>query len=315
MPGHPHPGSLVRPARLPGVCYPADPDELRAWLDGFLNDAGPALPTASDPLPAMALPHIDPRGGGPTYGRGYRVLRTAASDLFVILGIGHAGLQYGVSLCPASFATPLGLLPVDLDLVAELVGRCGSWLLADQQVQETEHSIELQAVFLRHVFERPVAILPLLMGFGGGPPPRHVVRFLEVLREVLRASRRKVTVIASVDFSHVGPMYGDAHGAAQAMERVREQDLGAIAHLQSPDPDAFWEHVEGAGNPTRICGVSALWSMLEVVQPQAGQLLDYAETSISPTHGPSGPTSRLSGTEGAMDARDSRVTFASLSFR
>lgn len=295
MPGHSYPESLVRAARLSGVCYPSDPAALRAWLDGFLNEAGPALPLASDSLPAMALPHIDPRGGGPTYGHGYRVLRTTDSDLFVILGIGHAGLEYGVSLCPMSFATPLGLLPVDLDLVAELVGRSGSWLLADQRVQQTEHSIELQAVFLRHVFERPVTILPLLMSFGGGPPPRHVQRFLEILRKVIRESGRKVTVIASVDFSHVGPMYGDDSGAAGVMDRVRAMDQGAIAHLLSPDPDAFWEHVEGTGNPTRICGVSALWSMLEVVRPSAGQLLDYAETH--------------------MDARDSRVTFASLSFR
>ncbi|MBM3274942.1 MAG: AmmeMemoRadiSam system protein B, partial [Candidatus Sericytochromatia bacterium] len=283
-----------RPARLAGACYPITPDACRRWVDDLMADAGPALPLTQTHVPALVLPHIDLRKGGLTYARAYRELvASPPADVYVIIGIGHAGLRHGVSLAPIDFETPLGSAPADREICAELVDRCGGWLLSDQLVQAKEHSIECQVVFLKHLMAHPFAIVPLLTGFGGDDDQR-MGGFVKILQDVLRESRKRWTVLSSVDFSHIGPMYGDQHPAAPIMSQVESQDRTAIERLEAADDGGFWETIHGPRNPTRICGYSSMWSMLNLAQPRRGRLIEYAETS--------------------MDDLDSRVTFASLAF-
>lgn len=283
-----------RPARLAGSCYPPDAESCRKWIDGLMEAAGPPLPDRADHLPALVLPHIDPRLGGETYAQGYRELLAAPlSDVYVILGIGHAGLRHGISLAPVDFETPLGRVPVDRAICDELVARCGDWLTSDQLVQAHEHSVECQVIFLAHLLRHPFTILPLLTSFGQGDTER-MLGVLATLRSVLRESGKSWTVLASVDFSHVGPMYGDAHPAEPIMWMVEQQDRGAILRLEAADDAGFWDAIHQKHNPTRICGYSSMWGMLQLVEPRRGRLIEYAET--------------------AMDEEDSRVTFASMTF-
>ncbi len=283
-----------RPARLTGSCYPKDAARCRKWIDGLMADAGPVLPASATHMPALVLPHIDPRLGGITYAKGYRELLAAPpADVFVILGIGHAGLRHGISLAPVDFETPLGPVPVDRAICNELIARCGEWLICDQLVQAQEHSIECQVIFLAHLMRYPFTILPILTSFGQGDTDR-MLGVLANLRAVLRESGKSWTVLASVDFSHVGPMYGDAHPAEPIMWLVESQDRRAIDRLAAADDGGFWQAIHEKGNHTRICGYSSMWSMLQLVEPSRGQLVEYAQTE--------------------MDEEDSRVTFASMTF-
>ncbi|NVL68025.1 MEMO1 family protein, partial [Escherichia coli] len=78
-----------------------------------------------------------------------------------------------------------------------------------------EHSLEFQAVFLRHLLgNRPARIIPILAGLGeqqsNGASPKHsraVERFLGAVRKVVDAKR--AVVIAGADLAHVGPRFGD----------------------------------------------------------------------------------------------------------
>lgn len=283
-----------RPARLAGSCYPQDAQTCRKWIDGLMAETGPALPTTDTHLPALVLPHIDPRLGGVTYAKGYRELLAARpADVYVILGIGHAGLRHGISLAPVDFETPLGAAAVDRAICNELVSRCGEWLQSDQLVQAQEHSIECQVIFLRHLMRHPYSLVPLLTSFGQGETDR-MLGVLATLRSVLRESGKSWTVLASVDFSHVGPMYGDAHPAEPIMWMVESQDRAAIDRLEAADDTGFWNGIHEKRNPTRICGYSSMWGMMQLVEPRRGRLVEYAQT--------------------AMDEEDSRVTFAAMTF-
>jgi AmmeMemoRadiSam system protein B len=283
-----------RPAHLAGVCYPGTAEACRKWVDDLMTDAGPALPRTQAHVPALVLPHIDLRKGSLTYARAYRELVAAPqADVYVIIGIGHAGLRHGVSLAPVDFETPLGPAAADREICSELVARCGDWLLADQLVQAQEHSIEFQVIFLKHLMAHPFTIVPLLTGFGGDDD-RRMQGFVKTLQGVLRESGKRWTVLSSVDFSHIGPMYGDPHPAAPIMGQVESQDRTAIERLEAADDGGFWGSIHGPGNPTRICGYSSMWSMLNLAEPRRGRLIEYAET--------------------AMDEQDSRVTFASVAF-
>ncbi len=282
-----------RPARLAGRSYPALGPETATWIDGLLAQADPP-PRRTEQLAGFVLPHIDPRLGGATYARGYRSLVEAApADVYVVLGIGHAGLQHGISLAPVDFATPLGPVPADREICDELVGRLGDWILADPLVHQREHSVEFQAVFLRHLAQAPFTMVPLLTAFGPNSTQR-IRPVLKALRDILAGSRKCVTVVASVDFSHIGPMYGDRQAAGPMMGRIEDRDRTAIDRLVLADDAGFWHSIHADGNSTRICGHSSVWSMLQLVAPRGGTLLDYGQA--------------------VMDREDSRVTFAAMSF-
>ncbi len=283
-----------RPARLAGSCYPVTPEACAGWVDRLMAFAGPPLPAAATHLPALVIPHIDPRKGGLSYAKAYRELVAAPpADVYVILGIGHAGLRHGISLAPVDFQTPLGDLRVDRPLCAELASRVGDWLLADQLVQAQEHSIECQAIFMAHLLRHPFTVIPLLTGFGTGDTERMAGVF-GTLRQILRESGKSWTVLSSVDFSHIGPMYGDTQPAEPIMGDVESQDRQAIARLEAADDGGFWETIHTRRNPTRICGYSSMWGMLQLVEPRRGRLVDYSQT--------------------IMDEEDSRVTFAAMAF-
>lgn len=291
--------SGLRPYQLAGRSYPLDPQELVRFLDGlYTRPEGPGQPDAQAARPGLGgivVPHIDLRLGGGTYAHAYKALQEApAADVYVILGIGHAGLAHGVSLCPLDFDTPLGRVPVDRAICDELTARCGEWLLADQAVQRQEHSIEFQVVMLKHSLRHPFRIVPLLTAFGPDDIDRggEMDRFFQTLRQVLADSGKRILVVASVDFSHVGPMYGDSEHAGSFMEQVRDKDRRVIEALEKADDVRFWEAVHTDRNRFRICGYPAMWGLLQLTQPDKGQLLAYHET--------------------VMDQQDSRVSFASL---
>ena len=107
--------SPIRPAILAGISYPADPEELRKFLDDFyVADAGPGLPgeNRGDALKGIVAPHIELRGNGAVYAQAYkRLFEESPAELFIILGTGHHPTEeplsmrtstvWRVSNCPA----------------------------------------------------------------------------------------------------------------------------------------------------------------------------------------------------------------------
>ena len=195
------PASPLRAAVHAGGAYAGEPGALAAQIDGFFSHPdgpGAAPDPAGPPLRGLIAPHIDFHRGGPTYAWAYRELRRSDADLFVVLGTCHAGMEdpFAVTLKP--YDTPLGAVPVDRDLYEALARRSGSDLLRSETAHRAEHSIEFQAVMLRHVLgDRPFEILPVLASFvheavwSRGDPERdpRVPRFLDALLEAMAARR------------------------------------------------------------------------------------------------------------------------------
>src|SRR5262249_54290455 len=146
------------------------PDALAAQIDGFFSHAdGPGAdpPPTAAPLRALIAPHIDFHRGGPVYAWAYRELQRSDADLYVVLGTCHAGMEdpFAVTLKP--YDTPLGPVPVDREFCEALGRRYGTDLLGSEIAHRNEHSIEFQAVMLRHLIgdRRPFAIVPVLASY------------------------------------------------------------------------------------------------------------------------------------------------------
>jgi hypothetical protein len=286
--------SPTRPAAHAGGAYAANPDELRGMLDGFFAPPdGPGVidltAAAAPEVRGVIAPHIDYHRGGPAYAWAYRELaERSRADLFVIFGTCHAGMEHPFALTRKDYASPLGDAPVDRDFVDALAKRARQDCFGSELAHRVEHSIELQAVFLRHLFagRRDVRIVPVLASFAheamhrGRRPdddPR-VPRFLEALAETIAASGQRVAVIAGADLAHVGPRFGDPEPVGSPeLALIEREDTVMLESVAAGEPDAFFESVASDGDRRRICGYSPIYALLRSLGSTTGRVKRYGQ--------------------------------------
>lgn len=274
--------SPVRAAHHAGKAYPADAAALARDLDGYLATVEAAELDGLRPRGIVA-PHIDFARGGWCYAWAYRALAATAPSTVVILGVAHEGPNVPLTLTTKPYRTPLGDACVDADLAAFLEARVQG-LLQHEIAHRAEHSIEFQVVFLQHVFRgRPPAIVPVLCSAfdspaGGSPRGIGMVEaFVRAVRDAIAAGAA-MAIVVSVDFSHVGPRFGDDRPVDQAL--ASETSIGDRAALETVlrgDADAWWRAVMRDGNPRRIDGAAAIYLALRILEPCAGRLLRYGQ--------------------------------------
>lgn len=222
-----------RPPAVAGLFYPDDADTLRLEVADFLRPFGSHEP---DPDPAAApqvllVPHAGYRFSGGTAGVGYQTL--AAPGVYgttgrfrraVIIGPAHRVAVRGVADAGvAFFATPLGRLRVDIELLATLRERLATshprLLVTSGKVHAEEHSVEVHLPFVQHL-DPAVPVLPLV---AGDVAPQE----MGALVSAVLADADTVLIISS-DMSHYLP---------EAEAHTTDRDtLDRIAALRYPLP-------------------------------------------------------------------------------
>ena len=282
-----------RAAMLAGNSYPADPDALRRQLDSYSTAPDgpgdtPTSPSATS-LTGLVVPHIDYVRGGPCYAWGYRELEGAPpADRWVILGTVHARIGRAFALTRKDFETPLGLVETDQAFMDRLLPAGGSSYLEDEVAHRGEHSIEFQAVFLRHRTPpgSPVWIVPILCGsfhqfIQDGRSPsgeQEIAEFAAALRHTMETVGGRTVVMASADLAHVGPRFGDPRQVTPGQLReVADADRGMLEAVEAGDADAFFHAVARDGDRRRICGLPPIYTLLRLLPGARGRLLRYAQ--------------------------------------
>jgi AmmeMemoRadiSam system protein B len=284
----------VRPATLDGVCYPAEHEALEKYLDEQYAFAAKQLadqgvsPVAPDALPrALLAPHLDPRREGHIIARAYSQLGAdvALPLRVVVFGTGHHLGEDFVALTRKKFETPFGQVPCDNEFVDFVAGKLGAQAYHRELVHRDEHSIEVQLVYLqRRLQYRRFTIVPILCGAFSrllddrrGPRTEPV---LETLIAAVREAEAKfggaTLYVAGVDFSHVGPRFGDAPLDEAAAAALRTTDERAINAAATGDADAWFEAIAEGDDGTRICGLAPTYCMLRCAEPGEGRPLAYA---------------------------------------
>jgi MEMO1 family protein len=278
-----------RPASHAGGAYYADAHELKAYLDDECLGKGSALPAkAPRDLVGLVAPHIDPWRGAVGYGHSYRTLAARlpkAADTFILFGTSHAPMREPFALCRKSFLTPLGRMEADLEAIDALAKAAPFDVYADQFNHKREHSLEFQAVFLKHLLgQREARIIPVLAGLGHhqahGTDPRtdgDVERFFEAIRELTASRPGRVVIIAGADMAHVGPRFGDPRPLAEkGRHELESADRASLACAADVDPSAFWEDVSRDLDKRRVCGLAPIYALLRALPKRAqGELLYY----------------------------------------
>ncbi|NPV04092.1 MAG: AmmeMemoRadiSam system protein B [Syntrophaceae bacterium] len=270
-----------RPCAHAGKSYDADPERLSRFIEETEAELSRIEPWPRE-VHALVAPHIDIRVARRTYVGAYRHLKGRRYDLVVILGINHH-LQDGLFCVSAkNYLTPFGELRTDRDFIRSLEGRVPQGTLSHSDFgHKIEHSIEFQALFLRH-YLGDTPIVPILCGgmhefllarqdpFEDG----RFTGFAEALREQA-GKRGSVLFVAGVDLSHVGLKFGDRLPAESILARAQANDRRILDALLAADGRAIFANAAETADAYKVCGLPALTLTAELVKGKTGVLLDH----------------------------------------
>jgi AmmeMemoRadiSam system protein B len=286
----------VRPAAHAGGAYHGDADDLVGYIEAECLSRSPRR-EASGRMVGLCAPHMDLWRAAAGYGHAYRALRDAlpaSADTFVVLGTSHAAMRRPYSVCAKTFETPLGSLPSDHEIIAELEAKSRFDARADEYLHKSEHSLEFQVVFLKHLLgDRPARIVPILCGLGEAQDKRRdpsldaeAESFVRALADACRRREGRVVVVAGADMAHVGPRFGDPRPPGERQrEALRERDLASLKLAAGLDARSFFAHVAEDLGARRVCGLGPIYTMLRVLPPRArGEILHYAQC-VDPEEG------------------------------
>jgi AmmeMemoRadiSam system protein B len=285
--------SPLRPAALAGLSYSNDAQRLTQEIDAWLGHGSTPLAQPSRTMLGLVSPHIDYRRGGICYGKTYAYLRPERHDLYILIGTAHQYSRHLFHLTSKDFASPLGTIPCDHDFVERLAALYGTERsFADEILHRREHSLELQAPFLRRVTTHG-HIVPILVGgfhqmVSAQRAPHEfetyesfVGALVECLRERI-AQGQRICFLSGVDMAHVGRHFGDSRSLTPAlMEDVAERDHQYLECIKNQDRRALFEHIAFDGDARRICGFPTMYTVIDCLDrlglSYETDLIDYRQ--------------------------------------
>lgn len=190
--------ATTRSPILAGTWYPADPEELKGAVKGYLSEAR-GIPIVAK-LRAIIVPHAGYRYSGRVAAHAYRLLLSRQYERIILLGPSHRLAFKGISVnLQAGYETPLGMVPVDRKMAEEFIKKTpqAGW---HPQAHAREHSLEIQLPFLQTV-AHGFRIVPILMGDRNYDTCQDLARVIAGLL----GKTIKTLLVASSDLSHFHP--------------------------------------------------------------------------------------------------------------
>lgn len=292
----------VRPSTSAGSAYPEHPDALRAELDRMLETAPPPevegrATNAPRPAPRGAIvPHIDYERGGDAYAQVYRELAAFGKpEAVLILGTAHAEMTNRFACTRKDFALPGGALPCARDAMERLLTLCApvADFLTDEFTHRSEHSIELQTPWIRHIWG-DVPILPVLVGsmhdFLQTPDaPRAAAADpqLDAFAQAVSTLRRemRLTVLASADLSHIGPRFDHPREVdADFLRETAEADRAYLDTVMRGDATGGLTSLAAHGDAYHVCGAGCIHTLNRILPDVEGRLLGYHQSHEPDMH-------------------------------
>lgn len=254
----------VRAAAVSGTWYPGTRGALTRDVDEYLAAAaeGPA-----GTITAVIAPHAGLMFSGPVAAYAYKAAAQGTYDVVVLAGPSHFVGFEGVAVYPeGAFETPMGLAPVDSELVARLTRSPG--IRAASSAHVREHSLEMQLPFVSRLM--PAArIVPLLMGYQ---TRQTIEQLANALAAALTGTRS--LIVASTDLSH----YFNANEAVALDGRVQD-------YVGRFDPDGLLgladEYPEHERGRYVGCGIGPAISVMmaaRLLGAREGRVLKYSHS-------------------------------------
>lgn len=253
----------MREAVVSGSFYAEDSCSLHEQIKScFLSEFGPGkLPgkLSKKEITGVICPHAGYAYSGPCAAYSYKAIAESKKpDVFIVLGTAHAG--FGNSVSMEDWRTPLGIAKVDKEF-AKILMKNG--IEHNEAAQEGEHSIEVQIPFLQYILE-DFKFIPILVSD---------LAVVSAIKKTIMQADKKVTFIASSDFTHYGANYGYAPFNADIKKNMQKLDAGAIDYIKKIDAKGFLDYIDKTG--ATICGRMPIAAMLDCIKAEKAELLKY----------------------------------------
>lgn len=183
----------IRPAAVAGTFYPEEKTILSQEIDSLITSARRSTRTPK----VLVAPHAGYRYSGPIAASAYAQVVSGRDWIrrVVLLGPAHRVPVRGLVLPDAaSFATPLGVIPVDHDAVAIINDL--PQVTTNAIAHTWEHSLEVQLPFLQKTLDT-FTLIPLVVGDASAEEVAAVLDRLWDGKETL--------IVVSSDLSHYLP--------------------------------------------------------------------------------------------------------------
>lgn len=264
----------IREPAVAGKFYSGSAARLKLGVEKYLQDAMPAK--VKNPV-AIIVPHAGYIYSGQICADGFKQVSNQSYDVIVILGTNHTSSDgKKISLYPGDgFRTPLGVAPVDKNIISLLKKADPVDCFLDKSMHESEHSVEVMVPFVQVMYPK-AKIVPVVVG---SQEMETCIRFGHALAKVLK--NRKALIVASSDLSH--------YPNAQDADIADRETLNSIKGL---DPAEFRKTIQAnskrniANLSTSACGEAPIIAAMAAAKSLGavrGEIISYAnsgDTSI-----------------------------------
>lgn len=192
------PSEQIRESVIAGSWYPGNASRLQQEVREYLSRS--KVEKLQGQLIALISPHAGYRYSGQVAAYAYKLLEEQKFASVVVIAPSHRAYFKGVSVYDlGGYRTPLGVVPLDHDLISALKQR-ESRIQYVAEAHSQEHSLEIQLPFLQVVMP-DFKLVPLVMG-------NQDFTTCEWLAEAVADCIKKqgsALVVASSDLSHFHP--------------------------------------------------------------------------------------------------------------
>ncbi len=260
--------TTVRNPVLSGSWYPADQSELATSIDDFLKYADKAQMPAGRPWMAVT-PHAGHQYCGQVAGKLFGLLAEHRPENIIILAPNHRQRIAGIALPrQGAFATPLGSVPLNTDLIENLQGKAG--FSYNPMAHAEEHAIEVVLPFIQRTWpQSPPQVVPMLI------PMMEQSSLREAGLALSQELGPNDLLLVSSDFTHYGEAFGFSPFKEDIAMSVERLDAGAILKILAGDASGLFEYGQKTG--ITMCGLAAACVALAAGPPVGYEaaLLDY----------------------------------------
>jgi AmmeMemoRadiSam system protein B/AmmeMemoRadiSam system protein A len=264
-------------SRLAGQWYPADKAQIEADLESYSAKAPTDTP---ENVHALILPHAGYQYSGAVAAAALKSIAGKTFSRVIAMGPSHSQRMQNVASVPDAthYATPLGEVPLDVDLINAL--KKLPQFRTIPGADETEHSVQIQIPLLQHALGE-FKLVPIVVGQLDEATTREMGRIIGELIDGY------TLVVASSDFTHYGARFDYVPFKDDVPANLKKLDMGAWDAIAKKDLAAFAAYVERTG--ATICGHNAIGVLLamlpeefaahQIVYDTSGNLTgDYANS-------------------------------------
>lgn len=238
----------VRKASHAGSWYTSDAKKLEEELDGWLRASGLVK---SPNVRGVIAPHAGYSYSGRAAAYAFGNIDPANISRVFLLGPSHHYYTPKCALTKTSvYSTPLGDLPVDLEVNEELRAT-GKFELMDLHVDEAEHSMEMHLPYLAKVFHGyPVKIVPILVGAVSSESEamygKLLAKYVDDPTNFFSVSSDFCHWGARFNYTHYDKKHGAIYKSIEALDRM------GMDIIETGDAEAFKRYLQEFDNT--ICG-------------------------------------------------------------